>query len=142
MYFFLFFFLMIRRPPRSTRTDTLFPYTTLFRSRNADRAPAEPGDPADDLLVDLAREHHFGDLGGRCVGDAQPPDEGRFDPQLFQHRADLRPAAVADDRVDAAGFQPHAILGEVPLPLRIAHRVPAIFYHARLARISQHIGQR
>src|SRR3546814_5486259 len=26
---------MIRRPPRSTRTDTLFPYTTLFRSRQA-----------------------------------------------------------------------------------------------------------
>src|SRR3546814_15443571 len=26
------FFLMLRRPPRSTRTDTLFPYTTLFRS--------------------------------------------------------------------------------------------------------------
>src|SRR3546814_13707974 len=30
--FLVFFFLMIRRPPRSTRTDTLFPYTTLFRS--------------------------------------------------------------------------------------------------------------
>src|SRR3546814_14235527 len=30
--FFPFFFLMIRPPPRSTRTDTLFPYTTLFRS--------------------------------------------------------------------------------------------------------------
>src|SRR3546814_2363122 len=29
------FFLMIRRPPRSTRTDTLFPYTTLFRSCRA-----------------------------------------------------------------------------------------------------------
>src|SRR3546814_8129858 len=28
----IFFFLMIRRPPRSTRTDTLFPYTTLFRA--------------------------------------------------------------------------------------------------------------
>src|SRR3546814_19993027 len=28
----MFFFLRIRRPPRSTRTDTLFPYTTLFRS--------------------------------------------------------------------------------------------------------------
>src|SRR3546814_19318687 len=42
-----FFFLMIRRPPRSTRTDTLFPYTTLFRScrplsRGADRAGALP----------------------------------------------------------------------------------------------------
>src|SRR3546814_15561445 len=31
------FFLMIRRPPRSTRTDTLFPYTTLFRSRDVSR---------------------------------------------------------------------------------------------------------
>src|SRR3546814_14237119 len=30
----MFFFLMIRRPPRSTRTDTLFPYTTLFRSHH------------------------------------------------------------------------------------------------------------
>src|SRR3546814_11048988 len=33
---------MIRRPPRSTRTDTLFPYTTLFRS---DEHPANPHDP-------------------------------------------------------------------------------------------------
>src|SRR3546814_5354741 len=31
-YAILWFFLMIRRPPRSTRTDTLLPYTTLFRS--------------------------------------------------------------------------------------------------------------
>src|SRR3546814_20481117 len=45
-----FFFLMIRRPPRSTRTDTLFPYTTLFRSapgsphrrRRADPVPPRP----------------------------------------------------------------------------------------------------
>src|SRR3546814_15992852 len=35
------FFLMIRRPPRSTRTDTLFPYTTLFRS--ADHPQDRPG---------------------------------------------------------------------------------------------------
>src|SRR3546814_4644784 len=37
---FSFFFLMIRRPPRSTRADTLFPYTTLFRSHpGADISP-------------------------------------------------------------------------------------------------------
>src|SRR3546814_12607869 len=36
-----FFFLMIRRPPRSTRTDTLFPYTTLFRS-GVHVTPAHP----------------------------------------------------------------------------------------------------
>src|SRR3546814_19210831 len=33
---------MIRRPPRSTRTDTLFPYTTLFRSTNKHRACLDP----------------------------------------------------------------------------------------------------
>src|SRR3546814_1841801 len=42
---------MIRRPPRSTRTDTLFPYTTLFRStarcaRGGDRALSHPAGPA------------------------------------------------------------------------------------------------
>src|SRR3546814_4240502 len=44
---------MIRRPPRSTRTDTLFPYTTLFRSAPAKRvAVAEHpiGDQADPLM--------------------------------------------------------------------------------------------
>src|SRR3546814_17036816 len=37
-YFDFFFFLFIRPPPRSTRTDTLFPYTTLFRSSRTDRS--------------------------------------------------------------------------------------------------------
>src|SRR3546814_190520 len=54
-------FLMIRRPPRSTRTDTLFPYTTLFRS--ADRAlRVEFGEFADvgagDEALRLARTQH------------------------------------------------------------------------------------
>src|SRR3546814_16878330 len=38
-----FCFLMIRRPPRSTRTDTLFPYTTLFRSHCLRRAGPQDG---------------------------------------------------------------------------------------------------
>src|SRR3546814_1409672 len=46
-----FFFLMIRRPPRSTRTDTLFPYTTLFRSR------FEETQHAVELLVRNERPH-------------------------------------------------------------------------------------
>src|SRR3546814_13558723 len=37
------FFLMIRRPPRSTRTDTLFPYTTLFRSVASNRLQKASG---------------------------------------------------------------------------------------------------
>src|SRR3546814_15313256 len=42
----IFFFLMIRLPPRSTRTDTLFPYTTLFRSVHHDDIADLPGDVA------------------------------------------------------------------------------------------------
>src|SRR3546814_15601841 len=67
------FFLMIRRPPRSKRTDTLFPYTTLFRSDD-DRVEA---------LVDIGiareaeewrepgagREHEQPPAGGQRVGD-------------------------------------------------------------------------
>src|SRR3546814_7706822 len=41
----MFFFLMIRRPPRSTRTDTLFPCTTLFRSAGADSAASSCSSP-------------------------------------------------------------------------------------------------
>src|SRR3546814_7506297 len=71
--------------------------------------------------------------------DAQPADEGRFDPELLQHRADLRPAAMDDDRVDADGLQQHDILGKVALRLRIAHRVAAIFDHESLAGVALQI---
>src|SRR3546814_19319754 len=44
LWLFVFvFFLMIRRPPESTRTDTLFPYTTRFRSRAAWRGRGRRG---------------------------------------------------------------------------------------------------
>src|SRR3546814_18585576 len=58
---------MIRRPPRSTRTDTLFPYTTLFRShvRVVDGVHARPGDA--DLRTPVAVE--VGD-GRRTSGAA------------------------------------------------------------------------
>src|SRR3546814_5601802 len=49
----LCFFLMIRRPPRSTRTDTLFPYTTLFRSVHCGMDSAKMG-PAIPLPLELS----------------------------------------------------------------------------------------
>src|SRR3546814_1225948 len=48
---------MIRRPPRSTRTDTLFPYTTLFRSQGGQDAPGLQGlgeEVRDGFLVPVA----------------------------------------------------------------------------------------
>src|SRR3546814_8365506 len=47
---------MIRRPPRSTRTDTLFPYTTLFRSSIAMRQAWRWFGPVDKVSVEDARQ--------------------------------------------------------------------------------------
>src|SRR3546814_5885282 len=49
IFIFFFFFLMIRLPPRSTLTDTLFPYTTLFRSVKVE--PVAGNAPNPDLAI-------------------------------------------------------------------------------------------
>src|SRR3546814_6031834 len=53
---------MIRRPPRSTRTDTLFPYTTLFRS-NRSYASARRAMAGEQLLFELRRTARTGEQG-------------------------------------------------------------------------------
>src|SRR3546814_13644832 len=93
----VFFFLMIRRPPRSTRTDTLFPYTTLFRSPavwriNIEAAAAPAGIPQQTVGIRhravrtaLARGNGGEDLsltlrqpGRRVSGDAPDDAERRI----------------------------------------------------------------
>src|SRR3546814_1692890 len=89
---FCFFFLMRRRPPRSTRTDTPVPYTTLFRSR------ARPGETA---LVDT--------VGLECLF--------RFRHEYSRQRAGadrpvaVRPQAARSDhlRPDPAGRRADAV---------------------------------
>src|SRR3546814_7061915 len=61
---------MIRRPPRSTRTDTLFPYTTLFRSL----APRNPSGTVDGQFHMDGPLLACGERGGRIMG-------GRIDPR-------------------------------------------------------------
>src|SRR3546814_5245741 len=84
---------MIRRPPRSTRTDTLFPYTTLFRSAFGD----QPLPPQRLRGTDLAPEPGIADrLGraghqllvepGRGIGMRQPIERYRRQ-RLDRHRA-------------------------------------------------------
>src|SRR3546814_1154600 len=67
MMLLFFFFLMIRRPPISTRTDTLFPYTTLFRSEALARSRDHPARRGGDLPVGLRG-------GPRRHGRALQPD--------------------------------------------------------------------
>src|SRR3546814_3515093 len=47
---------MIRQPPRSTRTDTLFPYTTLFRSRHGIKLERIVGDRFEGVIVDTIND--------------------------------------------------------------------------------------
>src|SRR3546814_15600086 len=75
MHLMFFFFLMIRRPPRSTRTDTLFPYTTLFRSVNfhenlfvGEAADARVGQGNLDIVGDGGRERLVGIAGHELHG--------------------------------------------------------------------------
>src|SRR3546814_10361947 len=64
---------MIRRPPRSTRTDTLFPYTTLFRSTDLSHTAAP-------LFARVAfRGSPSG--SGRAAPSAHPPQRGRAEPK-------------------------------------------------------------
>src|SRR3546814_12575666 len=114
---------MILRPPRSTRTSTRFPYTTLFRSarerRNRDRLPAFPrrARTASAAAVGLAQ----GDLRPRArAGGGDRPCPDRSDPAdpgvQLAGVARPRPAARAVlDRADPAGPQK---LGPDQLALR------------------------
>src|SRR3546814_1921620 len=76
---------MIRRPPRSTRTDTLFPYTTLFRSEAhlPGRPVEQPGaEPVLQRLNVVAHHRH---------GHVEPPCRRREAP-AFHHAAEHRQA--------------------------------------------------
>src|SRR3546814_4884160 len=87
---------MIRRPPRSTRTDTLFPYTTLFRATGAFPCAASPAGAAQRLEDEARHIEVFG-------VDAETEDLRPVVPGAVQH----------DGRIDAA--QQRSQQDEVPL---------------------------
>src|SRR3546814_14607770 len=108
---------MIRRPPRSTRTDTLFPYTTLFRSV----CPYSPGDPA--LLCDPVRlwalfPEHF----GHFLADGQQfrrtvsllPDTLLVQGGVPPMHAAAGAAVPAETRAGSGGFRTSLVRSMVP----------------------------
>src|SRR3546814_15745557 len=99
MYFIVyFFFLRIRRPPRSTRTDTLFPYTTLFRSsrqrRQASRcdydAAATTGKP--NRLIG-----HCG-FTSKVAVNRQAKEKIQYSPQRFWVKQGIVSCPIKPDR--------------------------------------------
>src|SRR3546814_10624755 len=96
----IFFFLMIRRPPRSTRTDTLFPYTTLFRSQAVHvrscplhRSPSRPRQSRSES------ERNF-DMA--IIGTFTQADNGTFTGTIttatLKLKATLRPIDIEGDK--------------------------------------------
>src|SRR3546814_9927553 len=107
---FVFFFLMIRRPPRSTRTDTLFPYTTRFRSdggqqRRGRRQPRRAFPrrlPADDSEAG-------GDRGPRAAAAGGDPDRARL--RMGRRRTVAQPGSAAPAHRQPLHGRPDPALG-------------------------------
>src|SRR3546814_3470878 len=105
MYVLFFFVLMIRRPPRSTRTDTLFPYTTLFRSRSRRLADAYR------RLRFRARSGAWRTLSAmdpRLAGDGRQAMAGSHRrPRPGRPARPARPTGGADRALAGGGRDPH-----------------------------------
>src|SRR3546814_1666594 len=85
MFVFFVFFLIIRRPPRSTRTDTLFPYTTLFRSGSGAAHLRPEADQSEGARLREAGQlggHRHGGCRGRQGARRRHPRRG----QHWRHR--------------------------------------------------------
>src|SRR3546814_14730927 len=93
---YTFFFLMIRRPPRSTRTDTLFPYTTLFRSCN--QCPAAEGEEGQEK-------------GAGREGDRQTEDDLNEAPESARRLAEREGQAGHDNDNDRDDLGDRALNG-------------------------------
>src|SRR3546814_17213856 len=96
---------MIRRPPRSTRTDTLFPYTTLFRSApvfisedHLERPEAERGPQAPD---DIAKPYEHA---------LQPVRDGRYDQRGKAGRRPIRAFVIVTIRKNALSGKSWSLL--------------------------------
>src|SRR3546814_2123527 len=113
---------MIRRQPRSTRTDTLFPYTTLFRARLGEFELAATGDDffaeGDGRFEDRLKPHHFGAAAAdrEHVGGEARLRRG-VAPELVEHDLGGRVALQFDDDAHALAVRFVADVGDAFDPL-------------------------
>src|SRR6056297_360749 len=100
---------------------------------NPDRLAAGAIDRGDDLLVDAPAEHHLHHVHRLRVGYPHAVHKLAGNTQLFQQRANLRPATVHDNRVHANQLHQNNIAGETFVKQRIDHGITAELDHNGLA---------
>src|SRR3546814_18798118 len=88
MCLLFFFFLMIRRPPRSTRTDTLLPYTTLFRSD--DEVDEPPALERRGIVAACEHRHLLRARHARALDLALDPAHQRVEARSEEHTSELQ----------------------------------------------------
>jgi hypothetical protein len=117
----------------------------------ADEGAVHPGQPhrlaagqvneVDDVLVDLATQHHFHHVHGFRVGDPHALDEFPFLADPFQQVLDLGTTAVHHHRVQAHQLEQHHVTGEGGLEFRVGHGVAAVLDHHGLVPEALDVGQ-
>src|SRR3546814_20100718 len=120
------FFLMRPRPPRSTHTDTLFPYTTLFRSDVANWPDQVQNDPARAALWKQTRSQHYVNFRGGSDCDYVPPRDcrdGRCVVSGLQYYVGVLGDRSQPDaaRREALKFVVHFV-GDIHQPLQAGYR--------------------
>src|SRR3546814_16968255 len=113
---------MIRLPPRSTRTDTLFPYTTLFRSGACQIGPAPFARAR--VLIEMPEDiqMRFANLPSRQMDDLQPSDgSGAFLADILALPAGLVQKQIIHTSIPALGPVQLNVLPDKP-PDRLSQR--------------------
>ena len=115
------------------------PSTMTLRRTAVNRCASSPVMPTaygpcalirlDEFAADLTEQHHPRHVEHLGRGHAEATLEIACDAELFQHRADLRAAAVHHDGMDAAVAQEDHVGGEGRLERVIGHRVAAVLDH-------------
>src|SRR3546814_9666093 len=111
---------MIRRPPRSTRTDTLFPYTTLFRSPTRDEQRHDEGFDMTTISSETLHASCVA-IGGRAVLIEGPSGSGKSD--LALRLIDRGAKLVADDYTILTRERSEEHTSELQSLMRISYAV-------------------
>src|SRR3546814_14137164 len=117
---YMFLFLMIRRPPRSTRTDTLFPYTTLFRSSCFGEEALIADERRNASVTTLTRARLMRLAKDDLRKLLNEPLERRLPFADARKMADAGKARWLDVRLPRE-FQTHSLPGAIKLHLYIMH---------------------